>query len=60
LQVLQVKIVYLPLLVRLLLLSVMQQVNPHSSTVVKEIFESASQLLNVFPGYAIQFRLVHR
>jgi hypothetical protein len=38
----------------------MQQVNPHSSIVVKEIFESASQLLNVFQVYAIQFRSVHR
>jgi hypothetical protein len=55
----QVKIVYLPLLVHPLPLSVMQQVNPHSSTVVKEIFESASQLLNVFQVYAIQFRSVH-
>jgi hypothetical protein len=60
LQVLQVKIVYLPLPVRRLPLSVMQRVNPHSSIVVKEIFESASPLLNVFQVYAIQFRSVHR
>jgi hypothetical protein len=60
LQVLQEKIVYLPLPVRPLPLSVMQRVNPHNSTVVKEIFESASQLLNVFQVYAILFRLVHR
>jgi hypothetical protein len=55
-----VKIVYLPLPVRPLPLSVMQPVNPHSSIVVKEIFESASPLLNVFQVYAIQFRSVHR
>jgi hypothetical protein len=60
LQVQQVKIAYLPLLVRPLLLSVMQRVNPHSSIAVKEIFESASRLLNVFQVYAIQFRSVHR
>jgi hypothetical protein len=60
LQVQQVKIAYLPLPVLPLLLSVMQQVNPLSSIVVKEIFESASQLLNVFQVYAIQFRSVHR
>jgi hypothetical protein len=60
LQVLQVKIAYLPLPVRLLLLYVMQQVNPRSSIVVKEIFESASLLLNAFQVYAIQFRSVHR
>jgi hypothetical protein len=60
LQVLQVKIAYLPLLVHPLPLSAMQQVNPHSSIVVKEIFESASQLLNVFQVYAIQFRSVLR
>jgi hypothetical protein len=60
LPVLRVKIAYLPLLVHPLPLSVMQQVNPLSSIVVKEIFESASQLLNVFQVYAIQFRSVHR
>jgi hypothetical protein len=57
---LQVKIAYLPLLVHPLPLSVMQQVNPRSSIVVKEIFVSASQLLNVFQVYAIQFQSVHR
>jgi hypothetical protein len=60
LQVLQVKIVYLPLLVQHLPLSVMQQVNPLSSIVAKEIFESASQLPSVYQVYAIQFRSVHR
>jgi hypothetical protein len=60
LQVLQVKIACSPLLVRPLPLSVMQQVNPHSSIAVKEISESASQWLNVFQVYAIQFRSVHR
>jgi hypothetical protein len=38
----------------------MQQVNPLSSTAAREIFESASQLLNVYQVYAIQFRSVHR
>jgi hypothetical protein len=60
LQVLQVKIVYLPLLVQHLPLSVMQQVNPLSSIVAKEIFESASQLPSVYQVCAIQFRSVHR
>jgi hypothetical protein len=60
LQVQQVKIAYLPLLVRPLPLSAMQQENPRSSIVAKEIFESASQWLNVFQVYAIQFRSVHR
>jgi hypothetical protein len=60
LQVLQVKIAYLPQLVHPLPLSAMQQVNPRSSIVVKEISESASQLLNVFQVYAIQFRSVLR
>jgi hypothetical protein len=60
LQVLQVKIAYLPLLVHPLPLSAMQQVNPHSSIVAKAIFESVSQLLNVFQVYAIQFRSVLR
>jgi hypothetical protein len=60
LQVLQVKIVYLPLLVQHLPLSVMQQVNPLSSIVAKEIFESASQLPSVYQVYAIQFRSVLR
>jgi hypothetical protein len=60
LQVLQVKIVYLPLLVQHLPLSVMQQVNPLSSTAAREISESASQLPSVYQVYAIQFRSVHR
>jgi hypothetical protein len=60
LQVLQGKIAYLPLLVQHLPLSAMQQVNPLSSTDVKEIFESASQLLNDFQVFAIRFRLEHR
>jgi hypothetical protein len=60
LQVQQVKIVYLLLLVLHLPLSVMQQGNPLSSIVVKEISESASQLPSVYQVCAIQFQSVHR
>jgi hypothetical protein len=59
LQVLQVKIACSPLLVRPLPLYAMQPVNPHSSIAVKEISESASQLLNVFQVFVIQYQLVH-
>jgi hypothetical protein len=57
--VLQVKIVYSPLPGQLLLLCAMQQVNPHSSIAAKEISESASQLLNAFQVFAIQYLWVH-
>jgi hypothetical protein len=50
----------LPLPVRPLPLSVMQRVNPHNSTVVKEIFESASQLQNVYQDFATLCQSVHR
>jgi hypothetical protein len=56
LPVLQVKIVCSPLQAQLLLLCAMQQVNPHSSISAKEISESASQLLNAFLVFAIQYR----
>jgi hypothetical protein len=57
--VLQVKIVYSPLPGQLLLLCAMRQVNRHSSIVAKEISESASQLLNAFLVFAIQYLSVH-
>jgi hypothetical protein len=57
--VLQVKIVYSPLPGQFLLLSAMRQVNRHSSIVAKEISESASQLLNAFLVFAIQYLSVH-
>jgi hypothetical protein len=59
LQVLQEKIVYLLLLAHHLPPYVMQQVNPHSSIAAKEISESASQSLNVFQVFAIQYPLAH-
>jgi hypothetical protein len=37
----------------------MQQVNPLSFTVAKEISESALQLQSGYQVYAIQFRSVH-
>jgi hypothetical protein len=55
-----VKIVYWPLLPQLLLRCAMQQVNPPSSTVAKEISESASQLPNAYRAYAILSPLAHR
>jgi hypothetical protein len=57
--VLQVKIVYSPLPGQLLLLCATRQVNPHSSIAAKEISESASQLLNAFQVFAIQYLWVH-
>jgi hypothetical protein len=38
----------------------MQRVNPPSSIVAKEIFESVSLSPNVFQVFAIQYQLVHR
>jgi hypothetical protein len=59
LQELPEKIVYSLPQVQHLPLYVMQQVNPHSSTDVKEIFESVSLSPNAFQVFAIRFQLVH-
>jgi hypothetical protein len=58
--VLPVKIVYLLQQAQHLLLCVMRRVNRRNSTAAKEIFESVSLLLNVYPVFAIQYLLEHR
>jgi hypothetical protein len=58
--VLRVKIVYLLQQAQPLPHSVMQRVNPRSSTAAKEIFVSVLPLLNVYLVFAIQYLLEHR
>jgi hypothetical protein len=58
--VLPVRIVYLLQQAQPLPHSVMQRVNPHSSTAAKEIFVSVSLLLNVYQVFVIQYLLEHR
>jgi hypothetical protein len=54
-----VKIASSQLLVQRWPLFAMQLVNQHSFTAVKEISESASQLLNVYLDFATLFQSVH-
>jgi hypothetical protein len=58
--VLPVRIVYLLQQAQHLPHSVMQRVNPHSSTAAKEIFVSVLQLLNGYLVFAIRYLLEHR
>jgi hypothetical protein len=59
LQARPVKIVYLLRQAQHSPHSVMQRVNPHSSTAAKAIFEYVLPLLNVYLVLEIQYQLVH-